>query len=262
MPNTSTAAPRHVQGDRRCGLHGELDRGLEPSGVVDQAQAGDRDGGHQDGRDLDRAARRDDPRDAEARRDGGTAEIRGRIDVGLVRSRMVDEAEPDRGPGGEGRREERDQARDAECEAVPDGVRELVEGLQHRSADAMAVALAGQRIRRKRPPDPAVGLGRPRPVEAFLERLSGVPAHLAEVGVPHPQDALGQGGGIVGLDDDPATVLLGDEGGFGGRFHCGDIRPAGREDPVDLARDDIAGQPRRRPTTCTSAAPSESESVS
>ena len=54
MPNTP-AAPRHVQGDRRGDLHGELDRGLEPSGVVDQAQAGDRDGGHQDGRDLDRA---------------------------------------------------------------------------------------------------------------------------------------------------------------------------------------------------------------
>ena len=44
---------------------------------------------------------------------------------------MVDEAEPDRGSGDEGRREERDQARDGECEAVPDGVRELVEGLQH-----------------------------------------------------------------------------------------------------------------------------------
>src|SRR4029453_2165819 len=46
----------------------------------------------------------------------------------------------------------------------------------------------------------AVALCSLRPVEAFLECLSGVPAHLAEVGVPHPQDALGQGGGIFGLD--------------------------------------------------------------
>jgi hypothetical protein len=53
---------------------------------------------------------------------------------------MVDEAEPDRGSGDEGRREEGDHARDAECEAVPDGVRELVEGLQH-PPDATAVAL-------------------------------------------------------------------------------------------------------------------------
>jgi hypothetical protein len=61
----------------------------------------------------------------------------------------------------------------------------------------------------------AVALGGPRPVKTFLERLSSVPAYLADVGVPHPQDAPGQGPGIVGLDTDPAPVLLGDEGGFG-----------------------------------------------